>query len=106
MELKEGDVIAILQAMKMDNQIKSPRSGRINKSKSRKTRLSRRETFLSHSNEEVSILRRPVPLRLLLLVPSPLLPHALGTGTIDITSAYISVLILNLNDNPLLMLIS
>ena len=28
-ELKEGDVIAILQAMKMDNQIKSPRSGRI-----------------------------------------------------------------------------
>jgi glycine cleavage system H lipoate-binding protein len=106
MELKEGDVIAILQAMKMDNQIKSPRSGRINKSKSRKTSLSRRETFLSHSNEEVSILRRPVPLRLLLLVPSPLLPHALGTGTIDITSAYISVLILNLNDNPLLMLIS
>jgi biotin carboxyl carrier protein len=28
-ELKEGDVIAILQAMKMDNQIKSPRSGKI-----------------------------------------------------------------------------
>ena len=28
-ELKEGDVIAILQAMKMDNQIKSPTSGRI-----------------------------------------------------------------------------
>jgi acetyl/propionyl-CoA carboxylase alpha subunit len=28
-ELKEGDLIAILQAMKMDNQIKSPRSGRI-----------------------------------------------------------------------------
>jgi len=28
-ELKEGDVIAILQAMKMDNQIKSPRNGKI-----------------------------------------------------------------------------
>jgi glutaconyl-CoA/methylmalonyl-CoA decarboxylase subunit gamma len=32
-ELKEGDVIAILQAMKMDNQIKSPRSGRIKETK-------------------------------------------------------------------------
>jgi biotin carboxyl carrier protein len=28
-ELKEGDVIAILQAMKMDNHIKSPRNGKI-----------------------------------------------------------------------------
>ena len=28
-ELKEGDVIAILEAMKMDNQIKSPRNGKI-----------------------------------------------------------------------------
>ncbi|HXX96336.1 MAG TPA: biotin/lipoyl-containing protein [Candidatus Bathyarchaeia archaeon] len=28
-ELKEGDVIAILQAMKMDNQMKSPRTGKI-----------------------------------------------------------------------------
>ncbi|HYA82268.1 MAG TPA: biotin/lipoyl-containing protein [Candidatus Bathyarchaeia archaeon] len=28
-ELKEGDVIAILQAMKMDNQMKSPRNGKI-----------------------------------------------------------------------------
>jgi biotin carboxyl carrier protein len=32
-ELKEGDVIAILQAMKMDNQIKSPRSGMIKETK-------------------------------------------------------------------------
>ncbi|MGC2685151.1 MAG: acetyl-CoA carboxylase biotin carboxyl carrier protein subunit [Candidatus Nitrosopolaris sp.] len=28
-ELKEGAVIAILQAMKMENQIKSPRNGKI-----------------------------------------------------------------------------
>ncbi len=28
-QLKEGDVIAILQAMKMDNQMKSPRNGKI-----------------------------------------------------------------------------
>ena len=36
-QLKEGDVIAILQAMKMDNQIKSPRNGRIKEIKVSKT---------------------------------------------------------------------